>query len=133
VQNLTGATLPRAPKWNLSGGFNFETPVGSRLKLGVSGDVKYSSSYLTDSINSPEGQMPSFALVDASVRVGDENDKWQLALIGRNLTNRYVWVNSVDVPFTGSGTGTAAGIRADTMAVVDRGREIMLMASYKYH
>jgi iron complex outermembrane receptor protein len=132
VQDLSGTELPRAPKWNINGGYTYEHSLGSGLIIGVSSDADFSSSYLTDATSAPQGRMPQYTLVDSTIRVGDQNEKWELALIGRNLTNRYVWVNSGDAPFTGSGTGTPAAVRADTFAVVGRGREIMLRASYKF-
>jgi len=132
IQNLGGTELIRAPKWNLSGGANFETPVGATMKAGVSLDATYSSSYLTDASSAPQGRQPSYTLLDATLRIGAPNDSWQLALVGRNLLNKYYFVASPNVPFTGSGTGTAAGVLGDRFASVSRGREIMIRASYRF-
>jgi iron complex outermembrane receptor protein len=131
VQNLSGAEIPRAPKWNLSGGFAYESPLTDTLKLGLSVDANYSSSFLTDATSAPDGRMPKYALLDASLRVGDADDKWEVALVGRNLTDKYYYVASTDVPFTGSGTGTPAGVRGDRFAAVSRGREVMIRLTYK--
>nr|WP_176392390.1 TonB-dependent receptor [Sphingomonas sp. CDS-1] len=132
VQDLSGAEIPRAPKWNLSGGFGYETPLTDAMKLGLSVDANYSSSFLTDSTSAPDGRMPKYALLDASLRVSEADDRWEVALVGRNLTNKYYYVASTDVPFTGSGTGTVAGVRGDRFAAVSRGREVMIRLSYKF-
>jgi len=41
-------------------------------------------------------------------------------------------VASPNVPFTGAGTGTAAGVLGDRFAAVSRGREIIIRASYRF-
>lgn len=132
TQDLGDSELIRAPEWNISGGFNLEAALSSGLKVGFSADAMYSSSFLTDATSAPNGRMPSYTLIDSSIRLGDQNEVWELALIGRNLTNKYYWVASADVPFTGSGTGTAAGVVGDRFAAVSRGREIMVRLSYKF-
>jgi iron complex outermembrane receptor protein len=131
-QNLSGTELIRAPKWNTSGGFDVERGVGGGLKLGFSTDVSYSSSFLTDDTSDPRGREPAYTLVDSSLRVTSETGRWECALIGRNLTDRHYWVGSSNAPFSGSGTGTAAGMPGDRFAAVSRGREIMIRAGYKY-
>ena len=132
TQNLAGKPVARSPEWNLSGGFDFDTPIGTSMKLGLTGGVTHSSSYLTDTTGAPNGRQPAYTLLDGSIRLGAEDDRWQLALIGRNLSNKFYYVASTDVPFTGSGTGTAAGSLGDRFASVSRGREVMLQVSFKF-
>ena len=133
VQNLGGTELIRAPKWNLSGGGNYETPLSDGLKIGISASVTYSSSLLTDATSAPQSREPKYTLVDATARLAETHDRWELAVIGRNLTNRRYFVASPSVPFTGSGTGTPAGVLGDRFASVSRGREVMLRATYKFY
>lgn len=132
TQDLSGTRLIRAPKWTLNGGFNFETPISEGLKLGLLGSVSYNSSLLTDVTSDPRGRMKKYGLVDATLRLGDAEDRWEIAAIGRNLTNKYYWSSSDNVPFTGGGQGTAGGVLGDRDAALSRGREIMLRLSYKF-
>ena len=141
-------TLVRAPRWTGNLGFNYETPITSGLKLGLSGNVSHSDKYFTDTTNTPGGLMKSFQLVDATVRVMTEDERWEFALIGRNLTDEYYFVRSSDGPFTGSVGGCAPApnppvaacsaanianpLRSDTAASVNRGREIMVRVAFKY-
>ena len=137
-QDLSGAPLVRAPKWTGNAGFNYESTLGGSLKLGLSGNMSYSGSYFTDSANTPGGKQPNYTLFDASLRIGAEDDTWEVALIGRNLTNKYYFVRSSDSPFSGTGnTGAFAAnnparLRADTAAYVSRGRELWVRLSYKF-
>jgi iron complex outermembrane recepter protein len=133
VQNLAGKPVPRAPLWNLSAGFTYDTIVGNGMKLGLNGDVAYSASYLTDSSDAPNSREPAYALLNAGVRFGSGDDHWQFAIIGRNLTNKFYFAAAPDVPFTGSGTGAATGnVLGDRFATVSRGREVVFQFSTKF-
>lgn len=131
-QDLGGSTLPRAPRWSLSGGFAYEAPLGDALKIGISVDANYSSKIFTDLPNTPNGVMPKYALLDATVRLMEAEDRWELAFIGRNLTNKFYYVASTDVPFTGGAAGGATGVLGDRYASVSRGRELMARVTYKF-
>lgn len=132
TQNLAGQVVPRSPEWNLLAGFNYDTTIGDNLKLGLTGGVNHSSSYLTDASNAPSTRQKSYTMVDGTIRVGADDDSWQLAVIGRNLTNKFVFFAAPDVPFSGSGTGTTAGLLGDRFGSVSRGREVMLQVSFKF-
>jgi iron complex outermembrane receptor protein len=131
-QNLSGTELIRAPKWNISGGVAYEAGLPASLRLGISVDTNYTSSFLTDATSAPQSRMSSFTLLDSTVRLFDSNEVWEVAFIGRNLTNRYYWVASPNAPFTGAGTGMAAGVLGDRFAAVSRGRELWAQISYRF-
>ncbi len=128
LQNLSGTELIRAPKWAGNAGFVYETPISSNLKAEISSGVNYSSSFITNATSQPFSRQSKYALLDATLRVAQTDDKWELALIGRNLTNRYTFVRTSDNP-AGSAT---PGRYADSTASVSRGREVMIRASFKY-
>lgn len=137
TQNLNGSQLLRSPDWQGNVGFTYDTPVGPDLKLGVNGDMSFSSSYFTDAPNDPAGRMGSYQLFNATVRLSEAKDRWSLALIGRNLGNKYYWVRSADRSFTSANTGGSLvdpnpALRprlADKLGNVSRGREVMLQAT----
>jgi iron complex outermembrane receptor protein len=130
TQDLSGTELIRAPKWNLSGGFDYEGNVTDELKVGLNGGVNYVSSYLTDASSAPNGRQSGYTLLNSTVRLFDADDRWEAALIGRNLTNKYYFVASSLVPFAFDPTGTNTTL--DRFASISRGREIMLRLSYKF-
>lgn len=134
VQDLAGTQLRNSPEWAGFFGVNYEMPIGSTLKIGLSGDMNYTSSELTDSKSNPRGRSPKRALVDAAIRLAQAEDRWELALIGRNLTNKHYWSSSQDVPLSGapSGGGGVTGTLSDLFAVISRGREVMLRATYNF-
>jgi outer membrane receptor protein involved in Fe transport len=131
-QIYSGRTAPKAPKhsWQLGG--SYEMPLGS-LVAGLSVDVKRTSQYNFSDTLIPEAVQPGFTKLDASLSLASDNDRWKLALIGRNLTNEFVVTAANEMVFTGgTGTGTAAGIKADLNTIVERPREVALEVTFKF-
>ena len=62
----------------------------------------------------------------------DADDRFELALIGRNLTNEYYFTRSADNPFSGSAPGGTGTLLGDTVAVPSRGRELWVRATYRF-
>jgi hypothetical protein len=111
---------------------NYETAVGDGLQAGLSTNLRFSDSYLVSPFGNPVDRQGSYAMLDASVRLGAENDRWQLAVIGKNLTNRYVLTYGQDAPSTGAGTGTPAGVPADQFGFPLPPRTVALQATFRY-
>lgn len=130
-QDLSGQTVVRAPEWGGVVGASFATqgPWDGELQLAV--DSNYSSALFTEGTNNPQSKQDSYWLLDASIQLQLPNGL-KFGVIGRNLTNEYYFLRGADNPFTGSGTGTAGGIPADTVAFVSRGRELMLRVGYEF-
>jgi outer membrane receptor protein involved in Fe transport len=128
-QNLDGKQMALAPELRINYGFNYVTPVGNGLELGLNANAKYSDDYLlTAWIDASQESYTSF---DASVFVSSPEKGWSLGLIGRNLSDEYIQTISAETPSTGGNTGTEYGFAADRYAYVKPGRTIMLELSYK--
>jgi iron complex outermembrane receptor protein len=122
-QNIGGRPLARAPKVNLTAGFVFDVPVSQKFGVQFTGDVRYLSSYFNVETLNPVGKQNAFATVNASIRVHSPSDRWELALLGQNLTNRFYIVNAFDKPL-------APG--AQVVANVARGRQIAIQGTIKF-
>ncbi len=70
--------------------------------------------------------------LDAGVRIGSEDDHWELAVIGKNLTNRFYASGTADGPSTGSGTGTGAGVHADVIGFAALPRTVQIRFTGKF-
>ncbi|MDY0067164.1 MAG: TonB-dependent receptor [Steroidobacteraceae bacterium] len=112
-QNLDDQDLGMAPEWTGTLGGSYETRVGAGLRLGVSIDARYSAEYLASGFGLAASRQDSYVQLDAGIRLGRDDERWELALVGKNLTNRFYVTGVNDGPSTGSGTGTPAGIIAD--------------------
>ena len=107
----SGQRLNRAPKGTISAGFDYNQPIGAGLELGLSGDATHTSKYYIHENGDPNSLQEGFWRVNANLRLGGEDDRWELALIGRNLTNEYIKVVSLDKTFGVAGTYTVYSIR----------------------
>lgn len=56
--------------------------------------VAYSYEYETSTDNAPRGHQDDNWLVNAALRVGPEDGRYELTLLGRNLTDEYYMPNS---------------------------------------
>ena len=134
-QQLGGEPLVNAPRWNGSLGFNLDRDVTpSGLTLGLSGEAVYKSGYNPHPELAPGAQQRSAWYLNGSVRLYQEQNGWDLALIGRNLTNKY----RVDIASNAGQTGIAArtgsvlgGGLADLNGNVNRGRELLLQLTLR--
>ncbi|HEX2813852.1 MAG TPA: TonB-dependent receptor [Sphingopyxis sp.] len=129
LQDLSGTALPNAPKWVLMGGASYLTPVSSGLKLGIDVDVKYSDGYQLNATGSPRAHQSSYAKLNARLRLAEADDRWELALIGRNLTNKYILLTAVNKP----GTNNAFdGFSEELAGTTDRGRQVSLQFQVRF-
>jgi iron complex outermembrane receptor protein len=108
-QNLTGEPLPRAPDWSGTVGASYETEISQDLKIGFTVDGRYSSRYNFISTNNPFAIQKGYTLLDGSVRLASNDERWELALIGRNLTNKFYFTVGSERPL-GTSPGSVQGV-----------------------
>ena len=134
--NESGLPLVRAPKWQVNFGFDYERPIGRGMLVRLSSNTQYSSKYLTGL-----GEVyyqKAFFKTDMNVTLVGPQDKWEFALIGKNLNNALTSGNCTNengrgglMPGTES-TGTATTPGVDNVACwMDRGREVWLRLTLK--
>jgi outer membrane receptor protein involved in Fe transport len=129
LQDLRGKPTADSPKWTGTVGADYEWPLGAGLGLGGSVDVRFSSRYSVSPFAQPWDVQSSYASVDAAVHLGTIG--WQIALIGRNLTNRFVVTYATDLPSTGTAPGGSIGQLADQYALFAPARTVQLQLTYR--
>ena len=132
TQDLSGVRTSIAPKWTASLGAGYETPISKGWIFGASVQGRYSGSYLASPFGAPLSRQPSYTTIDGSVRVRSEDDRWEVALIGKNLTNRFYVTGYFEATATGRGTATAAGVPSDQLgfAALPRTVELQVTAHF---
>jgi iron complex outermembrane receptor protein len=131
-QNQAGQALNRAPKWSLTFGATYEHEFSDTLGMSVSFDTSYSSSYITQAEANPLSVQKGFWYLDGNISLYRQADRaWQVALIGRNLTNKLVVVSGSVTPFSGAATGTTAAVASDLIGGGGPPRSIMLQLTVK--
>lgn len=131
-QNLKGQPTANAPEWVGTLGISYDAKLPGGLTLGMAVDARYSDSYLATAFGNQATLQNSYVNLDASVRLRTEDERWQLAIIGKNLTNRWYATGGTDAPNTGSGTGGTSGVLADQIGFATQPRTVMLQATFKY-
>lgn len=134
-QDLSGRPLTLAPDWSGNVGMSYSTPLSEEVNLSVSGDMSFSSAYVTILEDVPGSRQPSFQKYDASVRLSNVDKTWELALIGINLTDERTISYGSSVPLTGISSRTGSNLtggRADLYGFIARGREVRLQLSTRF-
>jgi iron complex outermembrane receptor protein len=139
-ENLAGIPLQRAPLWQLSGGPSYTVPV-SDMSVTIASNTQFSSRYLMLLGTRSDFWQDSFAKADLSVALNGPDHRWQVAFVGRNLTNTITTgtcnsYNNINGLFGGQYQGNnaighgPAGV--DSLSCfIDRGRELWLRLNYK--
>lgn len=122
VQNIGGTRIPRAPRWSMASTLDLNQPLTDGLNLVGSLTVSYrSEAFLEDTLN-PVSLQPAYAKVDLRLGIAGARDRWELAVVGKNLTDKLTASHAFGTPFvTGSET-----------YVVDPPRVIALQARLRY-
>lgn len=96
AQDISGQRLIRSPEWAANFGFDYELPVSANLKLRFTNNNQYSSSYpVFLALNRPnrDNFQSSYVKVDASIALRDVNDRWEIAVVGKNITDKVIASN----------------------------------------
>lgn len=122
VEDIGGYSLPRAPKWSGSLSVNVDHPLSNGMRFLADATVRgRSDTYLEENL-SPASYQDSFTKVDLRIGIASADDRWTLAVIGRNITDEWTASHSFGTPFlTGAQT-----------YVVDPGRVISVQLGLRY-
>jgi iron complex outermembrane receptor protein len=131
-QDLKGVPTQLAPDWTGSLSVDYDREIGGGLELGVSANLRYSDNYLVSPFGNPLDRQGAFTTLDGAIRLGRADKRWQISVIGKNLTNRYVLNAAQDAPSTGAGTGTAVGTPADQYGFPAPPRSVMVQLTVRY-
>ena len=131
-QDLSGSPTSTAPEWTATAGVAYEAEIGKGLKIGGNIDTRSSSSYLGSSFGDPYTRQDGYAVLDAGIRIGAANDRWQLAVLGKNLTNKFYFIGAGTAPLTGAGTGTNNATLGDIIGYGAMPRTVRLQATFRY-
>jgi outer membrane receptor protein involved in Fe transport len=77
---------------------DFSMPVGAQLKLGSTLELVYSDDYYPQATLDPTTVQDAFAKVNLRLSIGAADGIWELAVLGRNLTDETVTANVTDMP-----------------------------------
>jgi iron complex outermembrane recepter protein len=85
--DLTGKTGQLVAKYSGTAGLEYRTPLTAGLDLMASTNLFYTSSYYAAPTLDPRLRQNGYAKVDARIGIGSQG-RWEVAVLGKNLTNR---------------------------------------------
>jgi iron complex outermembrane receptor protein len=130
--NLRGRKIARAPDWAGNLGFDWKIPVGSELSIGAGGNMKFSGKYFTTNAALDDYVQKGWATFDGRISFGHADDRWRLALVGLNLTNKIYANTSGGRPFLAPANPYGVPVGDDVILTQNRGRQLFLEASVRF-
>lgn len=86
--DLTGETIPDAPKLTLTGIFNYNQPISDTLSAFLQGEVYHRGSRNVAGDLDPIGFQEATTMLGASAGfIAGENEQWRITFWGKNLTD----------------------------------------------
>jgi outer membrane receptor protein involved in Fe transport len=125
AQNLDGKGGQFAPDLSANLGLDYETALTSNLLLKGNLNVVYSDSYFTQLGLDVNTEQDSYTKVNARLAIASSDDKWEVALIGKNLTDEEVSVNSFD-------SAIASNFPLTYVKFITQPRQLALQATYRF-
>ncbi len=129
---LDGEDRLLAPDMSGYLGLDYETSVGDNLMFGTTINIQFKDDYSFSEFAHPDAIQQGYEQLDMALRIGSLDGSWELALIGKNLTDEYAMQFSRDAPSTGFGTGTDGGILADLQVTPNIGRTLEAVFTYRF-
>jgi len=99
TQDLSGARRAYSPEFSGSVGASVTVPVGN-LEIRADPSVYFSSRYFQQASADPLTEQEGFAKLDLRLGVGPFDRRWEVALIGKNLTDKATGSFRNNVPTT---------------------------------
>jgi len=126
ANNIKGTVLPYTSKFTGNFQAHYRLELANDMNVDSTVVVSGRSKYFDSDDQSPiYGVQKGYAKVDLRIQLSPQNDRWHLALIGKNLTNELT---------TGSAFNLPSPITSAPRAILylDEARNIAIEASYKF-
>lgn len=117
------------PELQANLGAAWASEMSNGLELNASLDVSFMDEYLYAANLDPRSKQDAYSMVNARIAVAGSEGAWELALLGRNLTDETVINFGGNTPLGGTLTGGAGN---SYYAFVNRPRNIALQVNYSF-
>jgi outer membrane receptor protein involved in Fe transport len=124
TQNLADEPLLRAPDLTYSLGVDYNPGLIAGWNTTLSVQGSHSASFQTAADYAPGGFQEAYWLLNAAVRVGPDDGRYEVAVIGRNLTDSYYMLNS--------NGWSGAGNADQFVGFFNRPREVVVQGTVRF-
>jgi outer membrane receptor protein involved in Fe transport len=118
----SGEPLTYSPKWSGSAFVGYTVPLAGDLELRWDSSVNFTSRFFTAADNDPNTLQTGYAKIDGRIAIGPQGAGWEVALIGKNLTDKLTTGQANDLPL-------AAG---SYFKLTERPRSIAMQLSHRF-
>jgi iron complex outermembrane receptor protein len=98
----TGQPNQMVSDWQGNVTFDFDYPIASNLVFTALLDIFYKGDHHTSNTFDPKLIQDAYTKVNARFGIGSESGSWEIAVLGRNLTDEEVLQYGGDLPLSGS-------------------------------
>ncbi len=122
AQDLGGQSLPYAPEWSGNLFADYSREISNKLLLSARVDLNYKDDFFTAGALPLESLQDSYTKVNARLALSSLDQRWEVAIYGRNLTDEGTYSATVDAPLS-------AGI---TAAWIEEPRVVGVQLRYNF-
>lgn len=94
TRNFRGEAFPNTPRWQGTFAADYAFPLSASLNGSVGTNITARSGTNGGLGENAILRIDGYTLVDLRAGIGSENDRWNLSIWGRNITNQYYWSNA---------------------------------------
>lgn len=127
--DVAGERKEYTPEFQANLGAAWSDTLTDKLVMDASLDLSYMGDYIYAANLDPRTEQDAYTLLNGRVALSSADGDWELALIGRNLTDETVINFGGNTPLGGTLTGGAGN---SYYAFVNRPRNIALQATYSF-
>lgn len=127
--DVAGQRKEYTPELQTNLGIAWMGNIGDGLLVNASLDLHYVGDYLYSANLDPRTEQAAYTLVNARVGLSDADDVWEIALIGRNITDETVINFGGNTPLGATLTGGAGN---SYYAFVNRPLNVALQATFNF-
>ncbi|MEM6582531.1 MAG: TonB-dependent receptor [Pseudomonadota bacterium] len=98
TQDLSGETLQYAPEYSFNFGFYYDTQITSKLALAISADYLWTDEFYIETDLDENLVQSSYDKINARIALSDIDQRWTIAVLGKNLTDEQTFPSGGEVP-----------------------------------
>jgi len=119
-----GNTNQFTPQWSASVSADYVVAIGDNLEFRSVLDLSYSDDYYAAPDLDPNAVQDAYTKVNLRLSIGSSDGAWDLALVGKNLTDEEIVTFANDVPLSGA--------TPSYFAFVERPRHVAIQGRYRF-
>ncbi|MGH6695556.1 TonB-dependent receptor [Sphingopyxis sp.] len=127
--DYSGKRNALSPKWSGNLNLDYTTPITTNMKVAFNVNADFSSSYIASANLDPRTHQDGYMKLGARLALAEVDDRWEVALIGRNLTNQRILQTASSMPLATTITRNAGNAYN---GIVDRPRTIAVQLTGRF-